>query len=226
MAKKERESKKKMWLYAVGQFLLRLFYFPVFRIQVRGRENLPRGGPVLLCSNHVAKRDPVILGVSLKRQVFYMAKEELFQNRFLGGLLRRLGAFPVLRGSGGTDALQEAYGLLDSNAVVGVFIEGTRSKTGQLGRPKTGAALLCYRTKAPVVPVCITCGGGRPRPFQRTAVNFGKPIPFEDLDLPDDSSMQLRKASRKIMAEIAALRAQSLQDLGMPVPEGPGEGAA
>ncbi len=108
MAKKKRDSKRKMWLYAVGQFLLTLFYYPVFRMRVRGRENIPRGGPVLLCCNHAAKRDPVMLGVSVTRQVFYMAKEELFQGRFLGGLLRRLGAFPVLRGSGGADALQEA----------------------------------------------------------------------------------------------------------------------
>ena len=225
MAKKKREGKRKMPLYAVGQFLLRLFYFPVFRIQVRGRENLPRGGPVLLCSNHVAKRDPVILGVSQRRQIFYMAKEELFQNWFIGGLLRKLGAFPVLRGSGGADALQEAYGLLDSSGVVGVFIEGTRSKTGDLGKPKTGAALLAYRTKAPVVPVCITCDGGMPHPFKRTLVNFGRPIPFEQLQMPDDSSMQLRKASRKIMEAIAALRASSLEELGQPIGESPGEGA-
>lgn len=229
MAKKERESKskRKMVLYAIGQFLLRLFYYPVFRMRVRGRENLPRGGPVLLCSNHAAKRDPVILGVAQRRQVFYMAKEELFQNRFLGGLLRRLGAFPVLRGSGGTDALQEAYDLLDGNAVVGVFIEGTRSKTGELGRPKTGAALLAYRTKAPVVPVSITGEGGKPpRAFQRTIVSFGRPIPAAELDIPDDSSMQLRKASRKIMGEIAALRTESLKELGVAVQGGPGEGAA
>ncbi len=225
MAKKKRDSKRKMWLYAVGQFLLTLFYYPVFRMRVRGRENIPRGGPVLLCCNHAAKRDPVMLGVSVTRQVFYMAKEELFQGRFLGGLLRRLGAFPVLRGSGGADALQEAVGLLDQDAMVGVFIEGTRSKTGKLGRPKTGAALLAWRTKAPVVPVCITSEDGRPpRMFKRTVVEFGRPIPFEELGMPDDSSMQLRKASRKIMAQIAALRARALEDFGLPPEGGAGEG--
>ncbi len=225
MAKIKRDRKRKMWLYAIGQFLLALFYYPVFRMRVQGRENIPRTGPVLLCSNHSAKRDPVMLGVSQRRQVFYMAKEELFQNRFLGGLLRKLGAFPVLRGSGGSDALQEAYDLLDDNAIVGVFIEGTRSKTGELGRPKTGAALLAYRTKAPVVPVCITAEDGRPpKKFKRTTVKFGKPIPFEELQMEDDSSMQLRRASRKIMARIAALRADSLREFGVPVSDGTGEG--
>lgn len=226
MAKKKRERKRKGWIYAIGQFFLTLFYYPVFGMRVRGRENIPRTGPVLLCSNHSAKRDPVMLGVSQRRQVFYMAKEELFQNWFIGRLLRILGAFPVLRGSGGSDALQEAYSLLDENAVVGVFIEGTRSKTGELGRPKTGAALLAYRTKAPVVPVCITSQDGRPpKMFKRTIVNFGRPIPFEELDMPDDSSMQLRRASRKIMARIAALRAESLKEFGLPADGGAGEGA-
>lgn len=216
MAKK-RAAKSKTWLYAIGQFLLTLFYYPVFRLHVRGRENIPKTGPVLMCCNHMAKRDPVMLGVSLRRQVFYMAKEELFQNRFLGWLFRELGAFPVLRGSGGADALAEAYQILDDNGIVGVFIEGTRSKDGRLQRPKTGAAMLAYRTKAPIVPVCITAGdAGLPKAFKKHYVVFGRPISAAELKLPDDSSMQLRRASRAIMSEISALREETLKELGLP----------
>lgn len=216
MAKK-REAKRKTLLYLIGQSLLSLFYYPVFRIRVKGRENIPRTGPVLLCSNHMAKRDPVMLGVAQRRQVFYMAKEELFTNRFIGGLLRKLGAFPVSRGTGGADALANAYRLLDENAMVGVFIEGHRSKDGLLQRPKTGAALLAYRTKAPVVPVCITTGdGGLPKMFKRHIISIGKPIPAEILDIKDDSSLQLRRASRTIMKEISALREETLRELGLP----------
>ncbi len=219
MAKKIRKAKRKGWLYAVGQFLLTLFYYPVYRMKVIGRENIPREGPVLLCSNHVAMKDPVMLGVAQRRQVFYMAKEELFRNWFIGGLLRKLGAFPVKRGTGGTDALEEGYKLLEKNAVVGVFIEGHRSKTGELQKPKTGAALLQFRTGAAVVPVCITAGDGkRPSPFKKTMIRFGEPISNEKLNIPDASSMQLRKASRTIMEKIAALREESLKELGVPLP--------
>jgi len=216
MAKK-RGAKRKSLLYLIGQILLCLFYYPVFRIRVRGRGNIPKTGPVLLCSNHMAKRDPVMLGVAQWRQVFYMAKEELFRNWFIGGLLRKLGAFPVIRGSGGTDALANAYQLLDENAMVGIFIEGHRSKDGLLQRPKTGAALLAYRTKASVVPVCITAGdGGLPKMFKRHVINIGKPIPAEALNIKDDSSLELRRASRAIMREITALREESLKELGLP----------
>lgn len=209
--------KRKGLVYIIGQFFLTLFYYPVFRLHVRGRKNMPKSGPVLLCCNHMAKRDPVMLGVSVGRQVFYMAKEELFSNWFIGGVLRSLGAFPVRRGTGGADALADADKLLAENAVVGVFIEGTRSKDGRLQKPKTGAALLAYRTKAQVVPVCITAGdGGLPKKFKRHIVNIGKPIPAEKLNIPDDSSMQLRKASRVIMAEITALREETLKELGLP----------
>ncbi len=215
--KKKKNAKSKTWLYALGQFLLALFYYPVFRLHVRGRENIPKTGPILMCCNHMAKRDPVMLGVSHSRQVFYMAKEALFQNRFLGWLFRGLGAFPVLRGSGGADALAEAYRILDDNGIVGVFIEGTRSKDGRLQRPKTGAAMLAYRTKAPIVPVCITAGdGGLPKAFKKHYVVFGRPISAAELKLPDDSGMQLRKASRVIMEEIVALREETLKELGLP----------
>ena len=216
--KKNRGARRSMPRDVFGRFLLTLFYYPVFRLRVRGRENIPKAGPVLLCCNHMAKRDPVMLGVAVNgRQVCYMAKEELFENRFLGGVLRRLGAFPVRRGSGGADALADAYRLLDGNGMVGVFIEGHRSKDGLLQRPKTGAALLAYQTKAPVGPVCITAGdGGLPKKFKKHLVVFGKPISAEELNIPDDSSMQLRRASRTIMGRITDLREESLKELGLP----------
>ena len=214
---RDNTPKRKTWLYRAGQIILWGYFHLVFRMKVIGAENMPKEGPVLLCSNHLAKRDPVLLGLSQNRQVFYMAKEELFQNWFLNGLFRKLGAFPVKRGTGGSDALEDAYVLLRENGVVGVFIEGHRSKDGRLQKPKTGAALLAYETKAPVVPVCITAGDGKqPGMFKRTMIRFGKPIPPEELNIADNSSMQLRRASRTIMSRIAELRAESLKALGLP----------
>lgn len=219
MTEKNSRAKKNSGFYSVATRLLRLFFFSVYRVRVEGSENMPKEGPVLLCSNHVAMKDPVMLGLCQRRQIYYMAKAELFENKLIGRLLRSLGAFPVKRGTGGADALEEGNRLLEENAVVGVFIEGHRSKTGELQKPKTGAALLAYRTKAPVVPVCITAEDGRrPKPFHRTLIQFGKPLTAEQLSIPDESSMQLRRASRTIMGEITTLRAEALKELGVALP--------
>lgn len=88
------DAEKKTWLYLVGQIILWWYFHLVFRMKVEGAENVPKEGPVLLCSNHLAKRDPVLLGLSQKRQVFYMAKEELFQSKFLGSCSACWGPSP------------------------------------------------------------------------------------------------------------------------------------
>lgn len=213
----EQKKKRRLaWLYAFGRGLLRPFFFPIYRIRVEGRENIPAQGSLLLCSNHVSMKDPIVLGIVQKRRIYYMAKEELFRTKFMNGLMRGLGAFPVTRGSGGDDALRDAYALLEREEIVGIFIEGHRSKTGELQKPKTGAAMLAYRTKAPVLPVCITGEGGKlPKPFRRLTVTFGKVIPAEELHLEDDSSSCLRHASRQVMEEIKKLREQTLQAQGV-----------
>ena len=209
--------KPNKWFYSFAAWLLSLFCLPVYRVKVQGRENIPQTGPVLICSNHVAVKDPILLGVAQKRQIFYMAKEELFKNRFVAWILRGLGAFPVKRGSGGADALEEGERILKENGMVGIFIEGTRSKTGELLRPKTGAAYLVYRTGATVVPTCIVGQSGKaPLKFQKTIVTFGKPIPAEELNISDESSLQMRRASRKIMEPIAVMLKASRKELGLP----------
>ena len=214
-----KKTTKKTWLYAAARAIVMPFYFLFYRLKVYGAENIPQSGAVLLCSNHLALKDPLILSICIKRQVCYMGKAELFKNRFLAALLRALGSFPVNRGAGDTDALANAYDLLDEGQALGIFIEGTRSKTGELLRPKTGAALLAYQSKAPVVPVCITGAQGKPTAiFKKNIIKFGKPISAEELNIEEHSSMQFRRASRKIMAEIAAMREESLRELGVAVP--------
>ena len=85
--------------------ILRLLY----RIEVKGLENLPRNG-VLLCPNHASDLDPVLIGICLpiNYRLHFMAKEELFQNRLFGRILRALGAFPVNREGADIQAVKTA----------------------------------------------------------------------------------------------------------------------
>lgn len=156
-------------------------------IAVEGLEHLPRQGPVLLASNHLADIDPPVVQIACPRPIHFMAKSELFQIRFLGPLIQRLGAFPVRRGEPDRSALRHALRLLEQGECVGLFPEGELSQTGELLPLKPGFALLARQSGAPVV--CIRVDGTQrvmpygsviPRPaFQRVRVRFHPPRVFE-----------------------------------------------
>jgi 1-acyl-sn-glycerol-3-phosphate acyltransferases len=201
---------KKTGLYRFAQIVVPLIFKLLYWYKVVGRDKVPETGAVLMCCNHSAYKDPLLLGLTQKRQIHFMAKRELFENKFLGFLVRKLGVFPVER-SGGMAGIKKAIEVLKSNKVVGIFIEGTRSKTGELLKPKPGVAMLAYDSKAVIVPVAIVGKNGKPpRLFTKTIVNVGDPIPFEELNMADNSSLEMRKASRLIMEKIKDLREEIL----------------
>lgn len=188
---------------------------PLFRVMnpliVQGREEMPKTGRVIICCNHVTMRDPILVSTVHKRQVYYMAKAELFENKFVGGLIGSLGAFPVHRGQGDVDAMASAKRLLNEEQVVGIFIEGTRSRTGQLLKPKTGAVMLAHETHSPILPMCITAPGGKvPSSFQKLAISCGKLIQPEELGIEEGNISSYRKAARYVMEQISQLRERDL----------------
>ena len=128
-------------LYAIGRVILIPLVKILFFLKVNGKGNIPKNGGFILCSNHLSNFDPVLIGVAQRRQLFFMAKSELFRNKFFGWLIRKLGAFPVERGAGDGKAINTAEKIINEGKTLGIFIEGTRSKTGELLRPKAGAAM-------------------------------------------------------------------------------------
>ena len=149
--------------------------------QVRGRENVPEQGPLLIVANHLHLADPPILGGSLNRRVMFMAKEELFRSRFMSYLLRKLGAFPVQKGRLNRRAFQWADQLLIQGLALVAFPEGRRSKDTQLQPAFSGMALIASRSGVPILPVGITGTEnirGMAWFFRRTrvTVNIGHPF--------------------------------------------------
>ncbi len=141
-------------------------------------------------------------------------RRNFFQFKPFGFILKKLGAFPVQRGKGDVEAIDTAAELLRDDCAVGVFIEGTRSKNGEFGKPKAGAVMLAYNNHAPILPVCITpIGSKRPRLFHRAVVSFGELIPFEELGIHEGSGVEFRNASRLVMDKIRALRERDLREL-------------
>ncbi|HAI20632.1 MAG TPA: 1-acyl-sn-glycerol-3-phosphate acyltransferase [Clostridiales bacterium UBA8153] len=171
----------------------------VFRAEVEGAHLLVKEGPVLLCANHIAWWDPPLISVASHRKVSFMAKEALFGNRLVGRLLKLLGAFPVRRHVPDRAAIQHALGLLEHGQVVGMFPEGTRSRSGELQKGLHGAALLALRSGAWVVPAGIV---GAYRPGGRPRIRFGRPFRLEEAGRRSEA---LDRGSQRIMEEIAGL---------------------
>jgi 1-acyl-sn-glycerol-3-phosphate acyltransferase len=189
-------------LYVTFRSLFRLLFKFVYRWRIEGRENVPTSGAVVVCSNHISLLDPPLLGASLERQVFFMAKEELFHIPVISFLIRRFGAFPVKRGAGDRAALRTALSILQRGDVLGIFPEGTRSKTGRLGKPQSGVSLLAIKGNAVVVPAAII---GPFRMFRPIRIVFGKPIDLSQYRDQKLNSALLEEVSLKIMDDIRAL---------------------
>lgn len=177
-----------------------------FRVKYIGKENVPKHGKVIIAANHICFWDPVFVGSSMIRPVHAMGKEELFRNPFWGWVLTQLNAFPIRRGSSDRESFQFAIRLLESEKILGIFPEGTRSKTYKPSTAKAGVSLIAKTAQADVVPVAIYSGGKKVRPFRtKVTVVFGKPIPYAELGISTGKASELRGAARKIMDAIRAL---------------------
>lgn len=142
-------------LYPLGKFLVSVLFKILFKIKVIGKENIPKNGPVIICSNHISNYDPPTVGMTAPRTIHFMAKEELFEKKGLGFILRNVNAFPVKRGMRDRNALRKGLKLLDEGKVLGLFPEGTRSKDGVVKKGLAGAGFFAMRSNATVIPCAI-----------------------------------------------------------------------
>lgn len=199
-------------LYKVAIVLLAPFYRIFYFLKIKNRNLLPEKSNYIICANHSCFKDPIFLAIANKTPIRFMAKNALFENRFLDWLLSSLGAFPLTKNNESSYALSNSKKLLQQGEVLGIFIEGTRSKTGKLLKPKTGVAYIAYNTQVPIVPVSISTKNGKvPKIFRRVTVNIGKSITAKDLGIKEGSALEIRRASRYIMQQIALLREQDLK---------------
>lgn len=193
---------------SVLYWVIRWFFVQVFRLcyrwDIKGMENLPDEGPYILCSNHISWWDPPLVGSLVrKRQVHFMAKEELLKIPVFGQILIRINVFPVKRGSADRRAIKTALDKLKDGNILGLFPEGTRSKTDELLPPQAGVGLIALKSEAPVVPVAII---GPYRLFKPLIVKIGKPLEFAEFYGQKAKSEQLEQISSLIMTEISRLR--------------------
>jgi len=163
--------------YKFARAIVRPIMFLLFRLRVEGLENFPMEGKTIVYSNHISLLDPILIGCVLPRQVFFMAKVELFKIPLLRTIIRHLGAFPVKRGSADLSAIEHSLQVLNEGKVFGIFPEGTRSKTGFLQSFSHGIASIAHKSRAKILPIAIV---GQYRLFRPITVKIGKPLNFDD----------------------------------------------
>lgn len=179
-------------IYYVSRGLVRLLARGLLKLRVEGREHVPETGSVIISGNHIANFDPPLIGASLRRSAYYLAKEELFHPRLLGSYLRRIHAIPVSRGRADREALSQALAVLRQGQALVIFPEGTRSRSGQLGEFHKGVAFLARRSGAPIVPVGVQGPYGWRRPV---VIRFGPAFRLPDPGSGPKADLELIKAA-------------------------------
>lgn len=185
-------------VYDLSRIGVRVFGGLLLRLQLRGIDRFPESGGALVCSNHQSYFDPVFLGALCDRRMNYLARENLFDSRLFGGLIRFYDAIPVKRDGMSISGLKQTLQRLKRGELVVIFPEGTRTDDGEMSPLKSGFCVLARKAKVPLVPVAIAGayevwpkGKKWPR-LARVCLVAGDPIAYETFaDLDDEALVEL-----------------------------------
>ena len=197
-----------------------------FRPWVRGLENVPKDGAVILASNHLSFVDSVFLPLVLDRRVVFLAKSDYFTGKGLRGGLTKLffvgtGQLPIDRSGGKASeaSLNTGLRVLADGLALGIYPEGTRSPDGIMYRGRTGVARMILESGAPVVPVAMIdtekvmpIGTKLPK-VMRPGVVFGEPLDFTRFNGLESDRFVLRSVTDEIMYELGRLSGQEYRDV-------------
>jgi 1-acyl-sn-glycerol-3-phosphate acyltransferase len=202
------------WVFTLIRAVLLTLSRLILGLRIRGLDNVPKAGGVLIVANHLHNADPVLIAIACNRPIHYMGKRELFQVPLLRGLIRFGGTFPIDRGTPDRWAIRRSEETLKQGIILGMFPEGTRSKSGAIKAPLPGAGLIGLRANAPILPVAVLgterlpFGGKRPKAERKiglrgATVTFGEPftLPRE----VDGVRLSAAAASDLMMAKVAAM---------------------
>jgi len=188
-------------IYSLAVIFFKSFFKLFFRTRLIGIENIPVDGPLIFAANHSSYADPPLIGSSVKRPVYFIAKKELFDVPLLNWLIEKMHAFPVDRGTADISALKNAIKILTAGNALLIFPEGTRYKKGKKIKLKNGAAMLAVATGAYVVPVAIL-NSDRLFKMPRLILKFGVPVKF-------GAGRDYRSITEEIMSRIESLKTGS-----------------
>jgi len=196
--------------YKVAHFTVYTIFRLVFGLKVIGAERVPSEGRIILAANHISALDPPAVGVSTSRELYFLAKKELFSVPLLGFTIKHLNSIPVDRGASDIRALKTFISILKQDKAVILFPEGTRSRDGQIGSAKEGIGFLAMQTRSDILPVFVRGTTHLKRSLLRKPgmlVKFGNQIHLKDYDdLPLGTRERYKKISEDVLEEIKRLR--------------------
>ena len=212
----------------------------LFRVEVHGRENIPKKGAAILAPNHLSVLDSVFVPISVPRHVAFLAKREFFAGKGFGAWVRRsfMGAMKQLemeRGGGAASSASLGGGskVLAEGRLLGIYPEGTRSPDGRLHRGRTGIARMLLDNPVPVIPVAVygtaetmPRGAKFPSFGKHVIVTFGAPLDFSRYAGLAEDRFVLRSITDEIMHEIRQLSGQEYVDVYASSVRRPGKAAA
>jgi len=208
--------------YWVLKYLLSPIFRLFWRVEVEGREHIPKTGAAVLAPNHVSFCDSLFMPIVVRRRVTFVAKAEYFDSWKTAWFFRAAGQIPMRREGGNASerALATARDVLNGGGILGIYPEGTRSPDGRLYRGHTGVARLALGCGVPVIPVGLVGttdvqprGSNLMRPFRRVTIRFGAPLDlsrFESGSATDP--LTLRALTDELMFEIRRLSGQVYVD--------------
>jgi 1-acyl-sn-glycerol-3-phosphate acyltransferase len=203
-----------MW-WTVGKGVFGTLAWTIARLKSYGRERVPREGGAVLAMNHFHYMDPAAFGAACPRRIVYAAKIEAHRAPLLGSLIRSHGTLSIRRGESDRDALRRMREAVRANHLLGMFIEGTRQRSGMPGPGKPGAAMVAINEGVPIVPAAVYGSLVWNWNFKPVSVAFGEPMRF---DAHPRNSAGYRGATDDVTAEIKRLWAflARMHELGRP----------
>ena len=176
-------------------------------IKVHGKENIPQEGGYMLCSNHIAVRDVLLIGATCPRQIKFVAKKELFSVPILRSIIKALGAVKLDRGGNDVAAIRKSIELIESGDMISIFPQGHRYPGVDPSTTpiKNGVGMVAYRSGCNVIPVFIKVKGNKYGLFKKTEIFYGSPIKNTELGFDKGGNEEYKIASEIIFNEILKL---------------------
>jgi 1-acyl-sn-glycerol-3-phosphate acyltransferase len=203
--------------WTVGKGIFGTLAWTTARLKVYGAERVPREGGAVLAMNHFHYMDPAAFGAACPRRIVYVAKQEVHSVPLLGELVRTHGTLAIRRGESDRDALRRMREAVRQNQLLGMFVEGTRQRSGEPGEAKPGAAMVAIHEGVPVIPAAVHGSLDWNWNFKPVSVAFGEAMRF---DGTARTSTAYRAASEEVMAEIRRLWAFLVEMHALARPDG------